>query len=96
MAKEGYEAGISIPIRVLIDDWEGHLVNERPDTGRGRGKINHYWLIKNMMGVLMEDMLRRWSSTRNIFLPVKANMTYMDNHLSILDATFAWKCLYNG
>ena len=93
MAKEGYEAGISIPIRVLIDDWEGHLVNERPDTGRGRGKINHYWLIKNMMGVLMEDMLGSWSSARNTVLSVKAKMTDMDNQHSILDATFAWKCL---
>ena len=42
MAEEGYEAGISTHVRVLIDDWEGRLVNERLATGRGRGKINHY------------------------------------------------------
>ena len=57
MAEEGYEAGISIPVKVLIDYWEGHLVNERLAIGRGGGNINHDWLIKNMMGDLMEDML---------------------------------------
>ena len=59
-------------VHVLIDDWEGLLVNEQLATGRGGGKINHYWLIKNMMGVLMEDMLGSWSSTHNTVLSAKA------------------------
>ena len=29
-------------------------------TRKGGGKINHYWLIKNVMGMLMEDMMRNW------------------------------------
>ena len=57
MAEEGYEVGISMHVCVLIDGWECRLVNEQLAIGRGGGKINHYWLIKNMMGGLMEDML---------------------------------------
>ena len=56
MAEEGYEVGILMHACVLIHGWEGRLVNERLAIGRGGGKINHYWLIKNMMGGLMEDM----------------------------------------
>ena len=52
MVEEGYEVGISMP-----DDWEARLVNGWLATGRGGGKINHYWILKNMMGVLMEDKL---------------------------------------
>ena len=57
MNEEGYEAEISMRVRVFIDDWKARLVNEHLATGRGGRKINHYWLIKNMMGTLMEDML---------------------------------------
>ena len=96
MVEEGYKADILMLIRVSIDDWEGRLVNEQLAIGKGRGKINHYWMIKNVMGVLMEDMLGSWSSTCNNILLVKAKMINMDNQLNNLDATFAWKCLASG
>lgn len=49
MMEEGYETSVSMPVRVLIDEWEARLVTEHLAKGRGGGQINHYWLIKNMI-----------------------------------------------
>ena len=54
IVEEGYESGISMLVFVLIDDWGGRVVTEHLATGRGGGKINPYYLIKNMMGTLMD------------------------------------------
>ena len=42
-----------------------------------------------MTGVLMEDMLGRWSLACNTVLSIKAKMTDMDNQFSSLDTNFA-------
>ena len=56
MVEEGYESGISMLVFVLIDEWGGRVVTEHLATGRGGGKINPYYLIKNMMGTLMDEV----------------------------------------
>ena len=40
MVEEGYEAGISMPVYVLIDDQEAQLVNEHLAMGKWGRKIN--------------------------------------------------------
>ena len=50
----GYEIQLSKPVCILIDDWEGRVLNQHLGTGQGRSQINNYWLVKNMLGNLME------------------------------------------
>ena len=40
--KEGYEIGLSMPMRTLIDEWEACLVIEHLARGIWGGHINHY------------------------------------------------------
>ena len=40
--EEGYEAKISIMVCIVIDDWEGRVLNMRLATGKGWSRINHY------------------------------------------------------
>ena len=96
MMEEGYETGVSMPMRVLIDEWEAHLVIEHLDRGRGGGQINHYSLIKNMMGTLMQEIASTWNYTRNSVLSSKTKLIEIDSQLNRLDATSSWKCLAIG
>ena len=89
--EEGYEVSISFPVRILIEDSKGRVVNQRLAAGHGGSKINHYWLVKNMLGNIMEEMLGNWSVSRDTFLEVKEKIDEMDGQLNSLDANFAWK-----
>ena len=93
LVEEGYEAKISMSVFSLINDYVARLFNENIAIHSGGGKINHYWLIKNMMGTLMEDMLSIWSSPSSTVLSVKAKLIDLDDQLNGLDATFSWKHL---
>ena len=84
--KEGYNyIGVSIPVRTLIDEWEAHLVIEHLARGIGGRHINHYWLIKNMMGSLMEEMVNNWNYTRSSVLSVKTKWIELDTQLNRMD-----------
>ena len=96
MLEEDYEFSVSIPVRVLIDEWEARLVTEHFARRRGGGQINHYWLIKNMMGTLMEEMLSNWNYTRSSVLSAKSKLIELDSQLNRLDVTSTWKCLAVG
>ena len=96
MVEEEYEARISMPVQELIDSWEFQLVNEHLATDRGGRKINHYWLIKNMMDTLMEDRLGNWSSAHSIILSSKAKLIDLDDQLNGLDAKSREESTRNG
>ena len=68
-------------------------MNHHLATRHGGRRINHYWLVKNMIGNLIEDMLGNWSVARDKVLAVKAKMVKMDCQLNSLDINFAWKCM---
>ena len=40
------------------------IVNENLAHDIDGGIPNHYWIVKNMMGTLMEEMLARWNHTK--------------------------------
>ena len=42
MMEEGYETGVSMLEKYLINECESLLVTEHLGRGRGGGKINHY------------------------------------------------------
>ena len=53
--EDGYNIGVSMLVNTLINEWESRLVIEHLARGiRGR-HLNHYWIVKNMMGSLMEN-----------------------------------------
>ena len=54
---DGYASGVSMSIRNLIDEWETRLVNENLSRGFRGGILNHYYILSNMMGSLMEEMV---------------------------------------
>ena len=87
--EEGYEAQISKSICILIDDWEGRVLNQRFTTGKGGSRINHYWLVKKMLWNLIDDMLRNCSEVHDMVLAVKAKMVEMDVQLIHLENTFS-------
>lgn len=82
--EDGYGTGVSIPIRRMIDCWEARLIQDHLASGRGDGNLNHYSLVKNMLGVLMEKMAEHWASAR------QATRTMKDT-LANLDAGSTWQ-----
>ena len=73
MMEEFYDISVSMPMRILIDEWEALLVTEHLVRGRGGIQINHYRLIKNMMGTLMEEMVSNWNYTHSLCSPPGPN-----------------------
>ena len=60
----GYNKDISPQVRSIIDDWEMRLVNKNFSHDIDGASPNNYWIVKNMMGSLMEEMLGRWNNTK--------------------------------
>ena len=54
---DGYNNDISPQVKSIIDDWERRLVNEHIARDIDGVIPNHYWIVKNMMGLLMEETL---------------------------------------
>ena len=44
-----YEPHISLQVRVLVEAWENKVLNRELSTGKEGGRINHYWMLKNML-----------------------------------------------
>ena len=79
---DGYDNGITTPICNLIDDWETRLVNENLAQGIGGGIPNHYWIVKNMMGSLMEKMVGTWNHTGSSVLQEKSKILELNTVLT--------------
>ena len=61
---DGYNNDISSQIQSIIDNWERRLVNKNLAHDINGGSLNHYWIVKNMMGSLMAEILGRWNNTK--------------------------------
>ena len=59
-----YNNDISPQVQSIIDDWEMRLVNKNLSHNIDGASPNHYWIVKNRMGSLMEEMLGRWNNTK--------------------------------
>ena len=93
---DGYDTSIYMPMHTLIDEWEARLVTEHLAKGTEGRHLNHDWIIKNMMGSLMEEMVSNWNYTRSSVLLVKTKLIELDTQLNKMDATLAWKCVAMG
>ena len=54
MIKYGYEITISPAVHGLIEEWESTQVAELLASGNFGSQINFYWLVKNMLGNIVE------------------------------------------
>ena len=54
---DGYNNDISLQVKPIIDDWERRMVNEYISRNIDGVSPNHCWIVKNMMELLMEEML---------------------------------------
>ena len=61
---DGYNNEISQQVQSIIDDWETMLVKDNLARDTDGSSPNHYWIIKNMRGMFMEEMLVRWNHTK--------------------------------
>lgn len=86
----GYNLEISFPIRMLIEKWEACLIEDRLMVGRHVNNINYYWLTKNMMGLLMEEIANNCKAARESTQALMMSLTNMGTTLQALNATFGW------
>ena len=85
LIEEGYNTGVSMIVRVLINEWETCLVTKHLARGRGGGHINHYYLIKNMMGTLMEEMASNWNYIHSLVFSAETKLIELDTQHNRLD-----------
>ena len=48
-------------------------------------------MIKNMMGMLMEDLTNKWSGARKMVQSIRICLTRNDEKLNNLEAKFSWR-----
>ena len=57
------------------------MLNCKLSTGEEGGNINHYWMLKNMLCNLAEDMLSNWVEARIAVHSMKTKIVEIDAQL---------------
>ena len=73
-----HEPDISPRVRVLVEAWETRVLNQKLSTGEDGSQINHYWMMKNMLCNLAEDMLSNWSEAWVVVHTMKSKITEIE------------------
>ena len=73
-----YEPHISNRVRFFVEAWENRVLNQKLATSQDGSQINHYWLMKNMLCNLMEDILTNWVDARDTVQTVKTTISEID------------------
>ena len=74
-----------------MEAWENKVLNCKLSTGEEGGRINHYWMLKNMLFNLAEDMVSNWAKVQITIHSMKAKIAEMDAQLMAMDNSFSWK-----
>ena len=82
---------ISHRVHILVEAWEDRIFNQKLATGQDGSQINHYWLMKNMLYNLVEDMITNWVDARDTVQTVKTRISEIDAQLTTMESSFAWK-----
>ena len=93
---DDYNNDISLQVRSIIDDWERRMVNENLAWDVDGVTPNLYWIIKNMMGSLMEEMLGRWNNSKLKISEATSKMLDLDMVIMERDIMGMWKKLALG
>ena len=57
---------------------------------------NHYWIVKNMMGLLMEEMIGKWNNSKLEISHATTEMMELDMLIMERDIMDMWKKLVVG
>ena len=79
---------VSMHVRCMIDEWEYRVVSENLASGLNGSKINHCWMVKNMMAMLMKDLTNKWNGVRDMAQSMCTYFNWTEEHLSTLEANF--------
>ena len=82
---------VLMSVRFLIDDWEDSIVAQQLALACAAEKINHYWVVKIMMGLLMEDIQSKWRISKEAILDMRVSMEQTINCLNNVDDNFDWE-----
>ena len=72
-----------------MEAWESRVLNQNLATSQDVSQINHYWLMKNMIYNLMEDMLTNWVDARETVQTVKTRISEIDAQFMAMESSFA-------
>ena len=67
------------------------MINHKLSTGKEGSRINHCWMLKNMLCNLAEDMLSNWVEAQIAVHSMKTKITKIDAQLTAMDNSFSWK-----
>lgn len=67
------------------------VLNQKLSTREDGRQINHYWMMKNMMCNLAEDMLSNWSKAWVAIHTMKSKISQIEAQITAMDNSFAWK-----
>ena len=73
----------------MVEAWENKVVNRKLSTGEDGSRINHYWMVKNMLCNLAVDMLSNWAEAKMAVHTMKTKIAETDAVLTNLDKTFS-------
>ena len=93
---DGYNDDISPQVKSIIDDWERRLVNEYISSDIDGVSLNHYWIVKNMMVLVMEEMLGKWNNSKLVISEGASKMLELDMLIMERDMMDMWKKLAVG
>ena len=93
---DGYNNDISTQVQSIIDDWERRLVNKNLARDADRVSPNQYWIVKNMMGSLMEEMLEKWNNSKLAISKATSKMLDLDMVIMERDMMEMWRKLAMG
>ena len=79
-----------------MDEWEIRLVKDNIARDTDGGSPNHYWIIKNMMDTLMEEMLARWNHTKLAISQATSKMVELNMVITQRNVMVIWKRLAEG
>ena len=88
---DGYNNEISTQVQSIIDEWEIRLVKDNLAHDIDGGSPNHYWIIKNMMGMLIEEMLARWNHNKLEISQDMSKMVELDMVITQRNVMAIWK-----
>ena len=93
---DGYNNDISPQVQSIIDDWERTMVNKNLAHNVDGVSPNLYWIVKNMMGSLMEEILGRWNNSKLKISEATSKMMDLDMVIMERDIMGMWKKLALG
>ena len=72
------------------------MVNEYITCNIDGVSPNHYWIVKNMMGLLMEEMLGKWDNSKLAISEATSKMLELDMLIMERDMMDMWKIFVVG